>query len=154
MKHQMVWPKVVNRIAISGLFAIALMITSVSGPTSGSMSQLSFGGIYGELFSGPAEARPGGRGARGGRAARRGGRHGTPPKRRAHHRKAHRRAHHRDTRRRAIRRRHALGFLYVATLPRGCSTTVIVDGTRYYNCENVYYRPYVDNGATIYIVQE
>jgi hypothetical protein len=53
-----------------------------------------------------------------------------------------------------VRRRHALGFLYVASLPRGCTTRVIIDGVRYYTCSGVYYRAYVDSGVTIYVIRE
>jgi len=95
-----------------------------------------------------AEARP--RKGGGGRS-RAGGNHRQPGERRA----TAPRRHHYDDRRDFIRRRHALGFLYAATLPHGCSTVVVLnDGVQYYHCGAAYYRPYMDNGTTIYVIRE
>ncbi len=64
-----------------------------------------------------------------------------------------RRHHYRDERRDFVRRRQALGFLYVVTRP--CTNIVVLnDGVKYYYCDNVYYRPYIDNGVTIYVVRD
>ena len=48
-----------------------------------------------------------------------------------------------------------LAFLYHAVpVLTGCSTIVVVDGVRYYVCNSIYYRPYIDNGVTIYVIKE
>jgi hypothetical protein len=44
------------------------------------------------------------------------------------------------------------GFLYVASLPRACATVVAIDGVRYYHCGGEYYRPYIYEGTTIYVI--
>jgi hypothetical protein len=44
----------------------------------------------------------------------------------------------RRTTRRVIRRT----SVYVATLPMGCRTTVVIDGTTLYHCGGTYYQPY------------
>ncbi len=102
------------------------------------------------LFVTVAEARPRGRGAHGRPHHRH--RHAAPAPRRRHHYE--RRDDWRDDRRRAIRRRHALGFLYVSSLPQGCTTTIIYNGVRHYRCDGIYYRPYIDGGTTIYVISD
>lgn len=37
------------------------------------------------------------------------------------------------------------------SLPGGCESAT-VNGTRYYNCQGTYYRPYFHNGSTVYQV--
>ena len=126
-----------------------------SASTVGGGAALMF--LY-DSVSNSAEARPGGRAGRSAHRRHHRRHRGTPPKasprrkhRYEHHERAERRHRHR---RRVVRRRHVLGFLYVATLPTGCATIVTVDGVRYYHCGGVYYRPYVDNGTTIYVIRE
>lgn len=52
----------------------------------------------------------------------------------------------RRTTRRAIRR----STVYAATLPRGCSTTII-DGTTLHQCGGSYYQPYNGQYVIVYV---
>ena len=131
---------------VSAAIAVAGIVGKPAASVAGSTVALML--IYDAALT-TAEARPGGRRAH---RRHRGGRHVSPRRGRYEHRK-HAKRRHRH-RRRVVRRRHVLGFLYVATLPHGCVTTVTVDGDRYYQCGGVYYRPYVDDGTTIYAIKE
>lgn len=52
----------------------------------------------------------------------------------------------RRTTRRVIRR----STIYVASLPRGCST-VIIEGVSLYSCGGTYYEPYGDQYVVVYV---
>lgn len=52
----------------------------------------------------------------------------------------------RRTTRRVIRR----STIYVASLPRGCST-VVVEGTSLYQCGATYYQPYGSQYVVVYV---
>jgi hypothetical protein len=130
---------------VSAAIAVAGTVGKPAVSVAGSTAALML--IYDAALT-TAEARPGGRAGR----PHRGGRHVSPRRGRYDNRKRAKRRH--KHRRRVIRRRHILGFLYVASLPHGCVTTVTLDGIRYYHCGSVYYRPYVDNGTTIYVIKE
>lgn len=52
----------------------------------------------------------------------------------------------RRTTRRVIRR----SYVYVATLPTGC-TTIVVEGATLYQCGTAYYQPYGNQYEVVYI---
>lgn len=139
-----------GRLGVVGFFCAAL---STSGVTLPSFVPTMIGSAVFSITSfvaGQTEARPrpGARPQPGARP-----RPGAQPRpgaapRRHHYYEKQRRDDFRDS----VRRRHALGFLYVATRP--CNTTVVLDdGVTYYYCDNVYYRPYIDRGTTIYVIR-
>lgn len=139
------------KFVASGVFCAAVATST--------MTMSSFGvtaagaGLFAalSLTADEAEARPRhqpGRSPGAGRHPNRNPHRGRAPRRHQYHRKE-----RHDDWRDFQRRRHALGFLYVASRP--CSQTVVLsDGVRYYYCDSVYYRPYVDNGTTIYVIRE
>lgn len=53
----------------------------------------------------------------------------------------------RRTTRRAIRR----STIYMASLPRGCATTVTVNGSLLYYCGGTYYQPYNNQYVVVYV---
>ena len=165
MKHSVGWLKAATSLACCGVVSLGVAISGVGKSAVSAVGSTAALLLVYDLVSSSAEARPGGRGGRGGHRGYHRGHRGNPskasPRRRhghAHRERANRRHNRAEDRyrhrRRVVRRRHALGFLYAATLPRGCTTVVTVSGVRYYHCGGVYYRPYVDSGTTIYVIKE
>ena len=52
--------------------------------------------------------------------------------------------------RRTTRRRIRRTTIYVATLPRGC-TTVVIEGTTLHHCGGTYYQPYSGRYVVVYV---
>ena len=52
--------------------------------------------------------------------------------------------------RRTVRRGIRRSTIYVATLPKGC-TTVVIDGTNLHQCGTTYYQPYKNQYEVVYV---
>ncbi len=143
-----------SKSVAAAAFCAVLAATNTTAPGVGIMATGSLATLL-SVAADEADARPRAGAGRPGHGARPPGRHphvhprpGAAPRQRHYYREQ-----RRDDWRRVQRRRHALGFLYVTTRP--CTTTVVLsDGVTYYFCSNVYYRPYIDNGTTIYVIRE